>query len=151
MALRHGTGRLSSFGGLIALAVSLAATAGCGHADGLPRAEPPADVTITGVIRAPERGHAVAGRVIQAVNMDTGQSIRSTTNDTGGYQVSVVPGRYRVNILLLPGESVLDGPDVIDAAGADARVRADFLLGTTMPEPRRPRPRQPAVLGAPSA
>lgn len=134
--------------GLVA-AIAVVPGAGCVRSGGEPGTR--ADAAILGTVRLPHRVAPVAGRVVHAVNTATGESIRGTTNDAGRYEMAVPPGRYEVNVVLLPGEALVNGPGIVDVGRTEPRVRADFVLGTTVPTRPRPRPRQPAVLGAPSA
>lgn len=108
--------------------------------------------TISGTVRGPLESSPVSGRTVQAVNLDTGALVRGRTNETGGYTFKVPPGRYRVEVTLLPGETLVEQPDVLDVSPADLEVSADFVLGSARESRPRVRPlRMDDGLGAPSA
>ena len=111
-----------------------------------------ADGTISGTVRGPEGTSAIEGRVVEVVNVDTGERQSATTNPAGGFSFKLKPGKYRVNLPLRDGESIVRQPGVIDLNRSDVDAHADFVLGN----PRVSRPRAPVYrvddgLGAPIA
>jgi hypothetical protein len=109
-------------------------------------------VTISGTIRGPERTTAVDGRIVDVINLTTNQRRRVTTNQTGGFSVTLAPGAYRVELTLREGEAIVRQPGVIHIERSDADADADFVIGTG----RISRPRAPAYkvddgLGSPVA
>ncbi len=111
-----------------------------------------ADGTISGTVRGPEGTSPVDGRVVEVVNVETGERQSATTNPAGGFSFKLKPGKYRVNLTLRDGESIVRQPGVIDLNRSDVDAHADFVLGT----PRVSRPRAPVYriddgLGAPVA
>ncbi len=86
--------------------------------------------TISGTIRGPERTSSIDGRAVDAVNLQTGQRQRVTTNSSGGFTFKVPPGKYRVEVTLREGESLIKQPDVIDVNRSDVDAHADFVIGT---------------------
>jgi hypothetical protein len=113
---------------------------------------PNPDATISGTVRGPEGTAAIAGRTVRAMNLDTGALFRAATNEAGGYTFKVPPGRYRVDVTLLAGESVAEQPDELNVGPADLEVTADFVLKATRLSQPRTRPlRMADGLGAPSA
>jgi hypothetical protein len=153
METRFHLRRLSSTVWLIGLLVMLMAVAACRR--GSPILDPTsrtaqADGTISGTVRGPEGTLPVNDRIVHAVNVDTGALMRGSTNKAGGFTFKVPPGRYRIEVTLLPGESVVTRPEVLDITPGDLEVNADFVLGPN--KLSRPRPlRMDDGLGAPSA
>lgn len=108
--------------------------------------------TISGTVRGPLETSPVSGRIVHAVNLDTGALMRGSTNEAGGYTFKVPPGRYRVEVTLLPGETIVEQPDVLNVSPAGLEVSADFVIGSTKVSRPRLRPlRMDDGLGAPSA
>jgi hypothetical protein len=108
------------------------------------------DGTISGVVRGPGGTSAIEGREVTVINVDTGERHQVTTSSTGGFTVKVKPGKYRVEVALLQGESILRKPDVINVNRSDVDAHADFVIGSA----RTSRPRFPRMddgLGAPIA
>ena len=96
-----------------------------------------ADGTISGTVRGPEGTSAVEGRTVEVVNVDTGERQRATTNNAGGYTFKVKPGKYRVEVTLLDGETFVKKPDIITVNRSDVDAHADFVVAA----PRISRPR----------
>jgi hypothetical protein len=141
---------------LLAILVALAASSACQRGspilDPTPR-NPSADATISGSVRGPAGTAPIAGRIVHAVNVDTGALMRGATNEAGGFTFKVAPGRYRVEVTLLPGETIAEQPDVLDVEPGDLEVSADFVLNSSGRSTARPRIRlrMDDGLGAPSA
>lgn len=111
-----------------------------------------ADGTISGTVRGPEGTNPADGRIVEVVNLDTGEMQRVTTNNTGEFSCKLKPGKYRVELALRTGESLIRQPGIIDLNRRDVDTHADFVLGTV----RISRPRGPAYriddgLGSPVA
>lgn len=88
-----------------------------------------ADGTISGTVRGPAGTSAIDGREVSVVNVDTGERQRTTTNNAGGFTFKVKPGKYRVELALLDGESLLKKPGVMDINRSDVDAHADFVVG----------------------
>jgi hypothetical protein len=113
---------------------------------------PQVDGTISGTVRGPAGTSAVSGRQVTVVNVRTGERLSTTTSSTGGFTFKVKPGRYRVELALLPGEIIEKRPSEIDVNASDVDAFADFVLGSgRLTRPRLPRLRVDHGLGAPSA
>lgn len=137
----------------IALLVALAA--GCRQGvpviDTSPRPAQ-ADGTISGTVRGPEGTSPVDDRIVQVVNVETGERQRTATNSAGGFTFKVKPGKYRVELSLRDGEVLVKKPGVLDVNRSDVDAHADFVLGTSrVIRPRSPHLRGDDGLGAPSA
>ena len=108
--------------------------------------------TLSGTVRGPEHVTDVDGRIVNVVNVETGERYRGATNSAGGFSFKLQPGRYRVELPLQAGETMVRQPGVIslNQSGTDAHVH--FVLGNV----RVSRPRGPAYriadgLGSPIA
>jgi Carboxypeptidase regulatory-like domain len=121
----------------------LVMTAGCARdvaaSDERGRAASPQG-TLSGSVRGPEKVATVVGRVVEVVNVETNERQRSTTNNAGGFSFRVKPGKYRVELSLREGESLVRSPGVLDVKHSDIDAHADFIVGAR----RVARPRGPA-------
>ena len=77
---------------------------------------PEAHGTVTGQLRGPDTDGdddeaPVAGRRVHVVNVATGERQSMVTSETGGFTFQVTPGRYRMEVELLPGERLLEDVD----------------------------------------
>lgn len=102
-----------------------------------------ADGTISGTVRGPEGTSAIDGRTVEVVNVATGERQTATTNSAGGFTFKVKPGKYRVELTLQNGETLVKRPDVINVNRSDVDANADFIVGPARAS--RPRPRTPRV------
>jgi hypothetical protein len=111
-----------------------------------------ADGTISGTVRGPEGTSAIEGRMVEVINIDTGQRQRTTTNNAGGFTFKVAPGKYRVELTLLEGEMIVKRPPVMSVNRSDVDAHADFVIGPArVSKPRWPRLRGDDGLGSPIA
>lgn len=99
------------------------------------------EATITGTVTGVERRSVVANREVHVIDTGTGRRQSATTNATGGFTFKVRPGRYRVEIALRDGESVLRTPGVMHVSTSDADAHADLVIGRSRPS----RARTPAL------
>jgi hypothetical protein len=140
---------------VVMVAVALAVTVGCQR--GVPAVDtdpqpPQPAATISGTVRGPEGGLSADSRVVDVVNVDTGETRRVTTNQTGEFSCKLRPGKYRVALTLRAGESLVHEPGIIDLDRADRAIHADFVLGTSrVSRPRGPVYRTDDGLGSPIA
>jgi hypothetical protein len=82
----------------------------------------------------------------------TGQRQQVTTGDRGGFSMRLTPGKYRVDVVLRGGESIVQHPGIIEVAPTDSDARADFVVGTVpVSRPRGPAYRVDDGLGSPVA
>lgn len=91
---------------------------------------PTTDGTISGTVRGPEGTSSIANREVTVVNVDTGERQSATTNSAGGFTFKVKPGKYRVEVSLLGGESILKQPGVMNVNRSDVDAHADFIIGS---------------------
>ena len=111
-----------------------------------------ADGTISGTVRGPQGTSAIEGRTVEVVNVETGERQRLATSNTGGFTFKVKPGKYRVELRLQPGETLVKSPGVIEVNRSDVDAHADFVIGVSRTAyPRFPRLRGDDGLGSPIA
>ena len=67
---------------------------------------------------------------------------RETTSSTGVFTFKLQPGKYRVEVMLHDGESLIKQPGVMDLNKSDIDVHADFVVAVV----RTSHPRQPGSL-----
>lgn len=106
---------------------------------------------ISGTVRVSDQ-QAIGGRAVEIVNLDTNEKQRLTTDNTGGFRLTVRPGKYKVELSLRDGESLLKAPGVMTVAPDRADTHADFVVRTTgASRPRAPAYRTADGLGSPIA
>ena len=111
-----------------------------------------AEGTISGTVRGPESVSAIEGRVVEVINLETNERQRVTTNNAGGFTFKVKPGRYRVELTLREGESLVKQPGIMNVNRSDVDAHADFVIGSVrVARPRGPAYRTDNGLGSPIA
>ena len=151
---------LMAVGCIVALAVAIASVAACRR--GVPVIDPgerppTVDGTISGTVRGPEGTSSIVGRDVVVINVATGERQQTRTNPAGGFTFKVKPGKYRVEVATVAGESVIKQPGVMNVNRSDVDAHADFVLGSAKgggrPEGSRRRSSTPAtpMLGQPVA
>jgi hypothetical protein len=111
----------------------------------------PSDGTIHGTLRGPEGTTVLDGRLVEVINVGTGQRQRATTNTAGAFSFKLKPGKYRVEVPLRGGETLLRQPGLIELDRSEADARADVVLGTVRVSRPRPAYRSDDGLGSPIA
>jgi Carboxypeptidase regulatory-like domain len=104
---------------------------------------PTSDGTISGTVRGPEGTSPISGRLVEVINVDTGERQTVTTSNTGGFTFKVKPGKYRVEVTLETGESIVKRPGVMNVNRSDVDAHADFVLSGS----RTGRPKSGGSLG----
>ncbi len=108
-----------------------------------------ADGTISGTVRGPQGTSAIEGRTVEVVNIATGEKQRVLTSSTGGFTFKVKPGKYRIDLTLRDGETVVKRPGIIDVNRSDVDASADFVIGAaSVSRPRYRAPRADDGLGS---
>jgi len=106
--------------------------------------------TLTGIVRGPEGTSPVAGREVQIVNTETGARHTATTSDTGGFTIQVPAGKYRFELALRDGETLVKRPGIVDLGKGDIDSHIEFVLASVrVSRPRGPAYRLDNGLGAP--
>ncbi|HVD91382.1 MAG TPA: carboxypeptidase-like regulatory domain-containing protein [Vicinamibacterales bacterium] len=112
---------------------------------------PAARGTITGIVHGPEGTSAMSGRTVEVVNVATGEHRTVQTQANGGFTIELPAGKYRVELALLDGETLIKKPGIVDLERGDIDSH-DFVVGPA----RISRPRNPSYqvdngLGSPIA
>ena len=108
--------------------------------------------TITGIVRGPAGTSGIADRTVVATNVDTGERSTVRTNSTGGFTLEELPGKYRLQVELHPGETLIKAPDVVVLDRGDIDSHIEFIVGTArIARPRGPAYRVDNGLGPPIA
>jgi hypothetical protein len=110
-----------------------------------------ANGTISGIVSGPQGASPMVGRVVEVINVDTGERQQETTSSTGGFTFKLKPGKYRVELTLRDGESLAKSPGVIDLDKSDVDAHADFVLGVARTSHRLPAGSTNSGLGPPIA
>lgn len=137
--------------GLVALVLASACRGGFASApEPAPRAPEP-HATITGTVRGLDATSSVAGRTLAVIDVTTGQRTVVRTSSSGGFSVAVPAGRYRLEMSLHDGETLVTHPDLLNVDQGDRGANVELVVG-----PRENRPRGPAYrldngLGSPIA
>ena len=76
----------------------------------------------------------VPGRIVRAMPVGGGaEPYETTTTDTGGYTMKVVPGRYRLELELREGERLVKQPGETNVNPSDLDPGQDFVIGLLAP------------------
>ena len=140
---------LMATGCLVALAMAIGSVVACRR--GVPvidpgQPPPTTDGTISGTVRGPQGTSSIVGREVVVINVATGERQRTQTNDAGGFTFKVKPGKYRVEVATVAGESVIKQPGVMNVNRSDVDAHADFVLGSAKASRRRgPAPAGPLL------
>jgi hypothetical protein len=131
---------------LLALGLVMLFNLGCRQ--GMPVVDPSPGIvnafgTISGTVRGPENSSSIEGRLVEVINVETDERQRTTTSNVGGFTFKVKPGKYRVQLTLLEGESILKQPGVMTVNRSDVDAHADFVIGTVRVLRPRYRPTTP--------
>src|SRR5204862_5963914 len=84
--------------------------------------------TITGIVRGTEQASGMPGRTVEIVNVATGEKQTTTTSSNGGFTVELPKGKYRLELQVRPGETVVKRPDVIDLDRGDIDSHIEFVV-----------------------
>jgi hypothetical protein len=114
--------------GLLAAPV-LVGGIGCRSVAVPPVEAPPARGTLAGSVFGPEGVAPVEGRLVEAVEVDTGFRYGTKTNAAGGFSLMLPPGRYRLEVVLAPGESIIEDPGVVTLEPSQLAHDQDVTLG----------------------
>jgi hypothetical protein len=82
--------------------------------------------TIAGIVT--DGAVALSGRKVTAIEESTGARIEATTASNGGYTMKVPTGKYRLELELRTGETLLKRPDVTQVNVSDLDPRRDFVV-----------------------
>ena len=113
---------------------------------------PAAQGTITGIVRGPEGAAPVVGRTVEVINTATGERRSVQTASNGGFTLQVPAGKYRLELALRDGETLVKRPGIVDMDRGDIDSHIEFVLGPArVLRPRGPAYRLDNGLGSPVA
>lgn len=136
--------------GILALLLSSACRRGVPAVDLGPK-PPAAEGTITGIVRGPEGTSPLAGRTVEIVNEGTGERRTVQTGDNGGFTIKLPAGKYRLELPLKAGETIVKRPGLVDLDKGDIDSHIEFVLSSRIARPRGPAFRVDNGLGSPIA
>lgn len=117
-----------------------------------PSEKPPTmDGTISGTVRGPAGTSSIVGRQVHVINVATGERQTTQTNSSGGFTFKVKPGKYRVEVAVIEGESLIKRPGVMNVNRSDVDAHADFVVGSGKSSRRKSPAPAAAMLGQPVA
>jgi hypothetical protein len=94
-------------------------------------AGPPAVMgTITGKVSGEDGSSPVAGRKVTARNVETGEREAGVTSDTGGFTFKLPPGRYRIEVELLAGETLVRDRGEFKLSKSELQHDIDIRIGS---------------------
>ncbi len=101
-----------------------------------PGPKPPTrDGTISGRLTTEGDASRLVSRRVEVVNVATGDRHAVSTSNDGGFTLKVPPGKYRLNVELRPGESIVKGPDTIDINPSDVDNNIVIVITALPPKP----------------
>ena len=136
---------------IVVAALSMGACRRGGPVIGPGERPPTQDGTISGTVRGPQGTTSIVGRQVEVINIDTGERQSTQTNDAGGFTFKVKPGKYRVEVAVLSGESVIKRPGVMQVNRSDVDAHADFIVGSGKDSRKKVQPPVGTLVGQPFA
>ena len=113
---------------------------------------PAARGTITGLVRGPEGTSPISGRRVEVIDTATGDRRSVETGANGGFTIELPAGKYRLELAVHEGETVVKRPGVIDLDKGDIDSHIEFVVSTVrLARPRGPSYRLDNGLGSPIA
>ena len=113
---------------------------------------PAAQGTITGIVRGPEGAAPAVGRTVEVIDTATGERRSVQTAANGGFTLQVPAGKYRLELALRDGETLVKRPGIVDMDRGDIDSHIEFVLGPArVLRPRGPAYRLDNGLGSPVA
>ena len=116
-------------------------------------AKPPAARgTITGIVRGPEGTSPMTGRTVEVINTATGERHTVQTTSNGGFTIELPAGKYRLELALHDGETIVKKPGIVTLDRGDIDSHIEFVLSAVrVSRPRGPSYRLDNGLGSPVA
>lgn len=117
--------------GRLALSLVLASTlAACAPRGPLATGEklPAVPGTISGMVRVAGSNAPLSARLVTAVEVSTGAKFDTSTAANGGYTMKVPVGKYRLEVELRPGESIVEAPADLEINTSDLDAGRNFTI-----------------------
>lgn len=128
--------RLPRLLAVCALCLGTLVAAGCfprGPVIGTGEQTPAVTGTISGVVRDAAANAPLAGRVVTATEVTTGEKYQASTSTTGGYTMKVPTGRYRLAVELRQDETIAEEPAELTLSVSDLDAARDFVVAVKVP------------------
>jgi carboxypeptidase family protein len=110
---------------------------------------PAARGTLTGLVHGPNDA-ALSGRTVEVVNVASGEKFTTQTATNGGFTIELPKGKYRLDLQLRDGETLVRRPGVVDLDRGDIDSHIEFVVNPAR-SARRPSYRLDSGLGSPVA
>jgi hypothetical protein len=110
---------------------------------------PAARGTLTGLVHGPN-DVALSGRTVEVVNIASGEKFTTQTVTNGGFTIELPKGKYRLDLQLRDGETLVRRPGVVDLDRGDIDSHIEFVVSPAR-SARRPSYRMDNGLGSPVA
>ena len=106
---------------------------------------------LSGLVRGPAGTSPVVGRDVQIINTETGARHTAQTTDNGGFTIQLPAAKYRVELPLREGETLVKRPGIVDLGKGDLdSQQVEFVLAAVrVSRPRGPAYRLDNGLGSP--
>jgi len=101
--------------------------------------------TISGTVRGPQVANVTATRMVEAVNVTTGERRRVRTTPAGTYTFELPAGTWRIEPALSMGERLHSAPDPVALEPGQLRTDVDVTVGGQRPRTRTPEGLAPPV------
>ncbi len=112
---------------LVALAAVMAIACHPGPVVSAGPDQPSVGGTIAGIVST-ETKAPVPNRKVTATDVKTGAKFEAATGPNGGYTIKVTQGTYRLDVELLPGETVVKHPGETRINRSDLDPQRHFVL-----------------------
>jgi hypothetical protein len=86
--------------------------------------------TITGKVSGEDGSAPITDRKVAAINIETGERTAGVTSSTGGFTFKLPPGRYRVEVELLTGETLLRDRGEFKLSKSELQHDIDIRIGS---------------------
>jgi hypothetical protein len=105
-----------------------------------------APARVLGRVGASDAALEVGGRGVEAVNLNTGERLTVFTGRDGDFGMTLMPGTWRFELRLEPGESLARSPAPITVRPATTLSDLRFVVAASRYRPHRPvTPRIPGM------
>ena len=89
--------------------------------------------TISGMVRTAGSNAPLSARRVTAVELTSGAKYDTSTAANGGYTMKVPVGKYRLEVELRPGESIVEAPGDLEIDTSDLDAGRNFTITVKAP------------------